>query len=70
MEMDINEKIKQKRLECKLSQYNFAKKTKKLNQSQISKIEQGNRKITTEDLISIANALGVTVNELIGEGSD
>lgn len=69
--MTINEKIKQKRNEHGLSQYELAEKIKILNQSQISKIEHGNRNVNIEDLICIAKALDVSVNELIDEeGSD
>lgn len=65
--MSISEKIKQKRCEIGLSQYELALKVKSLNQSQISKIEQGSRNVTAEDLISIAKALNVPVSELISE---
>jgi transcriptional regulator with XRE-family HTH domain len=63
--MSINENIKQKRCEIGLSQYELAIRVKSLNQSQISKIEQGIRTVTAEDLISIAKALDVSVSELI-----
>lgn len=67
MQMSINENIKRIRQKKGLSQYDFAKRTKKLNQSQISKIENGNRSISTGDLIYIAEALNVSVDELIKE---
>jgi len=39
-----------------------------LTQSQLSKIENGNRKITAEELQKLAKALGVSVTELIEDG--
>lgn len=36
-----------------------------LCQSQVSKIEGGNRKVTAEELQKIANALGVTISTLL-----
>lgn len=38
-----------------------------LHQSQVSKIESGNRKVTAEELQKLAAALGVTVAELLDE---
>lgn len=38
-----------------------------LHQSQVSKIEGGNRKVTAEDLQKLAAALGVSVAELLEE---
>ncbi|MCL6557695.1 MAG: helix-turn-helix domain-containing protein [Firmicutes bacterium] len=37
------------------------------HQSQISKIEGGNRKVTAEELQKLAAALGVTVSDLLDE---
>lgn len=67
--MQVNEVIKQKRVESGLSQYQLAEKTKILNQSQLSKIESGCRNISIEDLFCIADALGVEASELIRESS-
>ena len=53
----IQKKIKDRREMLGLSQYELARRTKKLNQSQISKIETENRKIAVEDMVLIANAL-------------
>ena len=53
----IQKKIKDRRERLGLSQYELARRTKKLNQSQISKIETENRKIAVEDMVLIANAL-------------
>ena len=48
-----------------INQYELAKKTGYLNQSQISKIEKGSRKVTDVDLKNIAKALGVPVETLL-----
>ena len=53
----IQKKIRDRREQLGLSQYELAKRTKKMNQSQISKIETENRKMSIEDVILIANAL-------------
>ena len=64
--MSVGEKIRQIRIKQKISQYELAYKTKsKLNQSQISKIEKGSRKVTDKDLFIFAKALAVPVEELI-----
>jgi transcriptional regulator with XRE-family HTH domain len=58
--------IKKIRKENKMNQYQLASKTGGfLNQSQISKIEKGTRKVTDIDLIRISKALDVTVDDLI-----
>ncbi|PWX19852.1 hypothetical protein CBI46_03260 [Clostridium perfringens A] len=48
-----------------LSQLNLAKKTGYLNQSQISKIENGQRKVKVDELIILSNALNVSLTELM-----
>ncbi|AUM96358.1 MULTISPECIES: helix-turn-helix domain-containing protein [Clostridium] len=63
--MKVGNRIKKIRNEFKISQYKLAKLTKTLNQSQISKIENGKRELKVEDLISISKALKIPVNELI-----
>lgn len=63
--MKVGNRIKKIRSEFKISQYKLAKLTKTLNQSQISKIENGKRELKVEDLISISKALKIPVNELI-----
>lgn len=68
--MQVNEVIKQKRVESGLSQYQLAEKTKILNQSQLSKIESGCRNISIEDLFCIASALGITASELLSEANN
>lgn len=60
-------KIKNFRKMKGLSQYELANRLTYLNQSQISKIEKGFRKVTDSDLINIASALGVQVTELISK---
>ena len=62
--MSINQRIADLRKERGLSQYDLADKLKSLNQSQLSKIENGNRKIYVQDLTEIAKALDVDVMEI------
>ena len=62
--MSINQRIADLRKERGLSQYDLAEKLKSLNQSQLSKIENGNRKIYVQDLTEIAKALDVDVMEI------
>lgn len=62
--MSIGKKITIYRKKQNMSQKELAEKLKYLNQSQISKIEKGNRKITSQDLVAIANALRVSINDL------
>lgn len=66
----INKKIRQKRINLGMSQYELADRVKVLNQSQISKIESGNRNISVENLIIISEALGMSARELIDEGKE
>lgn len=65
--MSTGERIKQVRKAKSISQHELANKLRYLNQSQLSKIEKGDRKITDHDLICISKALGVTVEELIAK---
>lgn len=67
--MTTAEKIKALREIKGYSQIKFAKKTKVFTQSQICKIENGNRKITDYDLSIFAQALGVSMTDLIGDVS-
>lgn len=67
--MQIGKQIKSIRETKKLSQQELANKLKYLNQSQIAKIESGNRKITAIDLVRFADALGVSVDEIVREKS-
>lgn len=57
--------IRRFRKEKRLSQAELAKKTNKLNQSQIAKIETGRRSISTNDLFDIAQALGIDAEKLL-----
>lgn len=65
--MLIGENIKQLREERKISQYELSMRIRFLNQSQISKIERGTRKVSAEDLTCIAEALQVEVTELLSD---
>lgn len=65
MIMSIGRRIKEIRQSLNISQSELAERMKYLNQSQISKIENGDRKATALDLIEIAKALGVGVDEII-----
>lgn len=57
--------IKNIRVRKGISQQELAAKLGYINQSQLSKIEIGRRKTTAKDLIEIAKALGVTVEDII-----
>lgn len=61
----VGKQIRNTRQNKNLSQRDLASKIGYLSQSQISKIESGYRKTTVQDLIEIANALGVPVGELL-----
>lgn len=66
--MSTGDKIHQIRMNLGVSQYELADKVGVLNQSQISKIESGMRKVTDRDLVVIAEALGVNVSQLLNWG--
>lgn len=63
--MNTGEKIKIIRNQKGLSQYTLAAKIGYLNQSQLSKIENGERRITDLDLMKISKALNVTIEDLV-----
>ncbi|HFD2045178.1 TPA: helix-turn-helix domain-containing protein [Clostridium perfringens] len=63
--MKVGLRIKKIREKNGLSQLNLAKKTGYLNQSQISKIENGQRKVKVDELIILSNALNVSLTELM-----
>lgn len=65
--MSTGKRIRQIRKDFHINQYQLAEKTGCLNQSQISKIEKGIRKVTDTDLINIAKALGVSVEVLLSD---
>ncbi|ELC8330962.1 helix-turn-helix domain-containing protein [Clostridium perfringens] len=63
--MKVGLRIKKIRERNGLSQLNLAKKTGYLNQSQISKIENGQRKVKVDELIILSSALNVSLTELM-----
>ncbi|MHC9414408.1 helix-turn-helix domain-containing protein [Clostridium perfringens] len=63
--MKVGLRIKKIRERSGLSQLNLAKKTGYLNKSQISKIENGQRKVKVDELIILSNALNVSLTELM-----
>lgn len=63
--MIINQRIAELRKARGMSQYDLADRLDSLNQSQLSKIENGNRKISVQDLTEIAKALGVDASEIL-----
>ena len=63
--MEVGLRIKAIREEKQISQAEFAKKLKILNQSQVCKIETGKRAVKVEELTDIANALETSVTEII-----
>lgn len=63
--MCTGKKIKEIREKQGISQYDLAKKVGYLNQSQLSKIETGSRKISDVDLINIAKSLNISIEDLI-----
>lgn len=67
MAIALGKSIRNIRQNHKVSQSELAERLKYLNQSQISKIEKGDRKATAEDLIQIAKALDVTVEDIVSE---
>lgn len=63
--MSICEQIRKARLDAGLSQYDLANKIKDLNQSQISKIENGIRKLKAEEIVPLAHALKVDASKFL-----
>lgn len=63
--MKVGLRIKTIREKTGLSQLKLAKKTGALNQSQISKIENGQRNVKADELIILSNALNVSLTELM-----
>lgn len=59
------ERIKQLRIKKNLTTYDLAEITG-ISQSTISKIENNKRKIDTETLTKLADALNVSTNDLLG----
>jgi transcriptional regulator with XRE-family HTH domain len=65
--IEIGEKIRQVRLAKKIKQSDLDTDAN-LPRTSISKIELGNREITTPELIRIARALGTPIDSLTGDG--
>ena len=65
MSITLGKHIRNIRQTQKVSQSELAARLEYLNQSQISKIEKGDRKASAEDLIQIAKALGVTLEDIV-----
>lgn len=63
----LGQRIKKVRQSQNISQFELAKKLKYLNQSQISKIEKGDRKVTASDVAKISKVLGVAVEDLLSK---
>lgn len=63
----IGKRIKDRRAELGMSQIELAKHAEKETATYIALIENGDRNISTADLIKIAKALGTTVSFLTGE---
>lgn len=63
--MCTGKRIKAVRKKQGISQYELSQKLNYLNQSQLSKIETGLRKVSDIDLVNIAKVLNVSVEELI-----
>lgn len=68
--MDIGKRIKSLRTNLGMSQNDLAKKMGYTSRTTISKIENGNIKVTTEDVVKFANALKSTVPYLMGWEND
>lgn len=63
--MKVGIRIKKVREINGLTQFDLAEKVKLLNQSQICKIENGSRSLKVEELINIADALNVSISDLL-----
>lgn len=63
----LGKRIRQKREELGLSQFELAISVKKESPAYIAFIEAGERNVSAMDLMLIAKRLGATVAELLGE---
>ena len=63
--MEVGLRIKEIRESNNISQSKLAKKTKVLNQSQICKIENGQRALKASELSKIAEILNVPISEIM-----
>ena len=64
--LNIGTRIKTLRTQCGMSQNELAQKMGYTSRTTISKIESGNIKITTEDVVKFAKSLNTTVPYLMG----
>lgn len=64
-EVEVGLRIKEIRELNNISQEKLARKTKILNQSQICKIENGQRALKANELLKIADVLNVEITEII-----
>jgi transcriptional regulator with XRE-family HTH domain len=63
----MGQRIKERREALGISQVDLAKQAEKQTATYIALIENGDRNVSTADLIKIAKALGTTVSFLTGE---
>lgn len=63
----MGQRIRERREALGISQVDLAKKAEKQTATYIALIENGDRNVSTADLIKIAKALGTTVSFLTGE---
>lgn len=61
---DLGPRIRQLRETRKISQVELADKLN-MTQSQISKMEKGMRRVYADELEDVANALGITINDIL-----
>ncbi len=60
---NLGPRIRQLRKTRKISQGELADRLK-MSQSQVSKIEKGERRVYADELEDVANALGTTINDI------
>ncbi len=60
----LTKRVKELRKEAKLSQYEFAK-ILKISRPTVSQIENGSRKVTLSDIMRLANAFNIQVEEIL-----
>lgn len=66
--MEVGLRIREIRESNNISQSKLAKKIKILNQSQICKIEKGQRALKANELAKIADILNVSITEIMSKG--
>lgn len=64
--MTIGDRIRRKREELGMSQEELAHKIGYKNKSSINKIEMDVQQLTQKKIVAVANALGVSVNYILG----